>query len=143
MKNTLAEETDLIKKGEASCVISRGGKIIYIGLSRGIKPIIDAYDGGLLEGSDVTDKVVGRAAAMVMALGRVKSCYAFTVSKGALEVFYEHNIAVQYEKTVDYIINRKGNGMCPMENAVQGIADPKAALEKVKMTLKTLSNTKG
>ncbi len=139
MSKTVNKAVELINNGKASCVIIRDGKIIYSELSRGIKPMISAYENGLLSGSTVVDKVVGKAAAMVMALGKVKSCYALTASKGAISVFEEHGICVQCGNRVEYIVNRTGNGMCPMEESVQGVSDLNQALKCIKERLDEIS----
>ncbi len=128
-----------INEGSASCIVIKEDKIISTEQARGIKPIVFAYENGLLDGATVVDKVVGRAAAMIMALGGVKACYALTASKGALDVFGEYGIYVEYSTVAEYIVNRAGNGMCPMEEAVKGIDSPSAAILAIRKKQKELS----
>ena len=49
----------------------------------------------------------------------------------------EHN-RVEYGKAVQYIINRNGDGVCPMEQATAQISDPPAAFEAIKQRLAQL-----
>ena len=51
----------------------------------------------------------------------------------------ENNILVTYEKKVPYIINRAGDGQCPVEKCVQGIYDSKEAYERIKETVDLLA----
>ncbi len=141
-KNTNAVESakNLISAQKATCVVIKGQRILNIEYGRGIKPILSMYESGILDGADVTDKVVGRAAAYIMVLGGVKMCYALTVSRGALDVFERYGVKAEYESCVDCIINRAGTGLCPMEAATKDIDNPQDALIAVRRTLEALEN---
>ena len=97
----------------------------------GIKNIIHLADHGF-RGGVVADIVVGKAAAMVMAYMEVESIWANLISLPAIEVLERFNIPCQYETSVDYIINRRGDGLCPMEQKVINLTDPKEAYELLK-----------
>ena len=75
----------------------------------------------------IADKVVGKAAALLMAYGKVKEVYTPTISTPALKVFKNHNIEIHYDKEVGRIINRKGDGLCPMETLCLNIENPEDA----------------
>ena len=45
----------------------------------------------------------------------------------AFKVLSEHGIFVEYGMLTDYIVNRKGNGVCPFEQAVMGVQAPEDA----------------
>ncbi len=138
-KNAVASAKNLLLREKATCVVIRDGKIINIEYGRGIKPILKIYEEGLLKNAIVVDKIVGRAAAMIMVLGGVSQCFGRTVSKGAVEVFKKHGIYCEYEEASEYIINRSGDGLCPMEEAVMGIDNPEVALQEIKKRLDELS----
>ena len=53
--------------------------------------------------------------------------YGAVMSKGAVSVLSEHGIAAEYSTLTEGVRNRAGTGSCPMELAVQGIADPAEA----------------
>lgn len=127
-----AKARNMVHTGEASCVTVRNNRITSIGNSRGIAYIIDLYEKGELKGAYVADKIVGKAAAMIFTLGGVTECYAENISDGAAEWFDVHGLPYEYLNRSPYIVNRKGDGMCPMEQTVMDIEDEHMALEALK-----------
>ena len=127
-KKALAAAVEQIKSDHAACVVIRDGAVVKTADGRGIGPVLGLYDEGILSGATVVDKIVGKAAAMVMTAGGVTACYALTVSKTALSWFRAHGVAVEYETCVDVIINRQGDGPCPMEQTVKEIDSEDEAL---------------
>ena len=85
------------------------------------------------------DKVVGRAAAFLYVLLEAKEVYADAMSEGAQEVFSTYGIRFGCGVLAKEIINRKGDGLCPMERAVQGIHNPGQALEAVREECRKLA----
>lgn len=118
-----------------TCVLCRGD-IKYTSTQRGVKPLV-----GWLESNEdfhdfcAADKVVGKATAFLYVLHGVKAVYAHVISKSALLVLTEHHIEIEYEKLVDHIINRQGNGICPFEAAVLDIVDPTVAYKTIRKTM--------
>ncbi|MBV1757009.1 MAG: DUF1893 domain-containing protein [Dethiosulfatibacter sp.] len=100
-----------------SLVIVKNGQIIYKSDRRGIYPLYMAVKecGPELEDASAADKVVGRGAAQLYQFSKVKSIYTYMISEGTREVFKENHIAFETEKTVPFIKNREGTGMCPVE----------------------------
>ncbi len=133
---------EMINGGTAGCVVIREGKIIKTELERGIKPILNMYESGLLHDAIVVDKVVGKAAAMVMALGSISYCHALTMSRHAKDFFNSRNIECSCDVLTDCIMNRAGDGMCPMEQAVMGIDDACDGLNAIKNRLAKLTDNK-
>lgn len=137
--NAIESAKNLIRTGNATCVVIKDGRIVNTERGQGIKPIIALYEQGRLEGAVVVDKIVGKAAAMIMTLGGVKSCYGLTVSRSAVEYLKKRNIDVKYDTCAERIINRKGDGMCPMEETVLNTDDPEIALKLIKAKISELS----
>ncbi len=131
-KNAVASAKNLISREKATCVIIRDGKVVNIDSGRGIKPVIAMYEEGLLEGSFVVDKIIGKAAAMVLVLGGVKYCYGLTMSRDAVDLLRQNGVGVKYDKCTDYIVNRNGDGPCPMEQTVKDITSPEEALKALR-----------
>lgn len=129
---------EMISDGRASCVVIKDGSIVRSESASGIAPIVNMYDGGYMRGSVVVDRIVGRAAAQIMVLGGVRECFGCTVSKGALRILEKSGVHTEYDILCDAIINREGNGICPMEAAVENIEDPADALEAVRRRLAEL-----
>lgn len=137
-KKALAAAVAQIKTDEAACVVLRDGAVVKTASGRGIAPILGLFDEGVLAGATVVDKIVGKAAAMVMTAGGVTACYALTVSKTALSWFRAHDVAVEYDTCVDVIINRAGDGPCPMEQTVKDIDSEDEALSALRYKIEEL-----
>ena len=121
-----------------TCVLCRG-ETVYRSEKKGIAPMMDFLEEGIdLCGFSAADRVVGRAAALLFVLAGVKEVYSEVLSEGALQVFHAHGIPVRYGTLTPYIINRQGNGPCPMEHAVRAIDDPHVAHGVLKRTLADL-----
>ena len=76
MKEELQDLIDLLHERKCSCVLRNGE--IYTFERRGVEDLYDLLreQPGLLLGADVADKVVGKGAAALMVLGRVRRVYA-------------------------------------------------------------------
>lgn len=128
----------LLRDGGYTCVVCKGD-CIYTSSARGVRPVLDWLDSGLdLKGFSAADKVVGKAAAFLFVRAGVTCLYTATVSEPALSVLRDHGISVEYDRCVPGIINRSGDGPCPMENAVRGTEDPEAALLLIRRKLAEL-----
>ena len=68
-----------------------------------------------LRGASVADKVVGKGAAALLILGGVRELFAGVISTSALGLLEESGISLRFGKEVPYIINRKDDGICPVE----------------------------
>ena len=131
LKALLAEEN-------LTCVLSDGNRLIK-SRERGVKPLIGFIESGKsFKGFTAADKVVGKAAALLYALMGVSSLYASVISEDALTVCKSFGISVEYGTLTQNIINRRGDGFCPMEQAVADISDPQTAFNAVKEKLKNL-----
>lgn len=99
-----------------SCIVRKGDDERTF-IRRGV---IDLYellrdDAEFMKGSVVIDKVIGKGAAALMALGRVGEVRTPLISEPALSLLQHAGVRVVYEKVVPYIINRTRTGMCPLE----------------------------
>lgn len=115
MKEELQDLIDLLHERKCSCVLRNGG--IYTFERRGVKDLYALLreQPGLLFGADVADKVVGKGAAALMVLGRVRRVYADVLSEPAYGLLFQTGISVSYGRLVSAIRNRAGNGWCPVE----------------------------
>ena len=116
---------DILHDKNCSIVASNG----YVSFDSGIKPVISKLNEDLhfFNGLSVADKVVGKASAMLLTLSGVIEVYAETLSVAGKEVFDKYGVDYQYGNLVDYIVNRKGDGLCPMEETVKNIDDLREA----------------
>ena len=114
-------------------IIKNRGKVVSF-FEHGIKNLWQAAAGEdkILQGADVEDSIVGKAAALLMICGGVKSVKAGVLSEGGKAVLEEHGVPYAYDVLVPNIINRKGDGICPMEEVAKD-CDPTniiAAIER-------------
>lgn len=123
--------------GNTVCLV-KGGEV-YKSDRRGIAPLLRFIASGTdFTGFSVADKIVGRAAALLYAYMGVTEVYAEVLSRAAQKALIDNKIAYGYGTLTDRIVNRSGDGLCPMEEAVMTITDPSEALEALKMKLKSL-----
>ena len=126
---------ELLKKNGYTCVLCKGDRV-YTSTNRGVKPLLDFYESGEdFSGFSAADKVVGAGAAQLYVLLGVCEVWAETASVCAERLLKDNNIIISAEKTVENIINRRGDGFCPIEAAVKNIKEPQKAFEKIKETL--------
>lgn len=86
---------------------------------RGIAPMMELIAEGVdLAGCSAADVVVGKAAAMLFAKCRIAAVYAGTLSRHAQRYLDAAGIPYEYGALTEYIVNREGTGMCPMEQTV-------------------------
>lgn len=139
MTNICEKAKALLHKENVSIVIINNDT--YTSTKKGIAPLMDILtdNPSFLNGATVADKVIGRAAALLMIYGGIKEVYSDIISTHALDIFKSNNISVAYNECVPYIINRTKDGMCPMENAVLNITEPKEAYEILKNRLEMMN----
>lgn len=127
MESLELAKAELHRSG-ATCVVYKDEKF-FSSMERGIRPIVAwlCQDDDFVAGAAVADKVIGKAAAMLLIYGRAGSIYADVISDAAAAVLEEHGTAYAYGKRVPHIVNRDNTGMCPMEAKALGISSPKEA----------------
>lgn len=135
-----SEVAKLVRDGGCTCAITNGVDTVT-STNSGVRPLIGFIDGGKdYRGYVAADRVVGKAAALLYAYMGVTELYALLISEHALSACSAHGIAVTYDRKVEYIINRRGDGMCPMEHTVLNIDDPVEALAALRKKLVELSS---
>ena len=96
----------------------------------------------VLEGALLADKIVGKGAAALMTLGKVKEVYADIISESAFSLLEQEGIRTTYGKLVPHIINRAGTGMCPVEARCQPCKTPAECLVQIKAFLEEMKAKK-
>ena len=140
--NTLAKAIKTIESGEFSCILIRHDEIIHRDLGKGVRPLLTLLkteEGReLMENSIVADRIIGKAAAILLVLGKAKSAYGITMSKSAKEYLQAHGIDCKFSRCVDAISDRTGRGICPLERSVMDIDDPQEGYQKIQETVAVL-----
>ncbi len=109
---------EYLSSGEYTCVLVQNEQVRHTSL-RGVKPLVEwLQEANDCVGGCAADKVVGRAAAFLYVLMGVEGVYAQVISIPALNVLKDNGIYVEYGSLAEHIINRRGDGICPFEEAV-------------------------
>ncbi len=133
-----------IRSGAATLCAADGEVLVYHESGRGISPLLTAieYEHSHMHAPlDWGDKLVGRAASLLLILVKPRSVFAATMSTGAADVLRTAGIPFTYDILTPDIVNREGTGPCPMETAVSGVDDPLEALQTLKRTVQPMSHT--
>ena len=125
-------KSSLLSSASTIAVVSNGE--VFTSQERGVKPLLHLLSEkkGFLKGASVADKVIGKAAALLMVLGEIKEVHTLIISEPAIKVFEKYNIPCFYDKKVTRIVNRAGDGLCPMETLCLDVEEPKEAFTKIK-----------
>jgi len=136
----MKQAIEMIKNGQATCVVARGGEIIHSASGLGVKPLLDLSRGNadLLRGADVYDKVIGKGAAAIVVLHGAVNVYGEIMSKPAVSFLLSQGITPKYGTLVEIIKNRTGDDICPIEKSVLDVNDPAECYNNVVATVNRL-----
>lgn len=142
MASTSKNDSDLraarmaLADGGCTLAVARDGEVRTF-VQRGVADLLGLLDDNAewLQGASVADKVVGRGAAALMILGGVNTVYTPVISEPALQFFVAADVDVEYGTLVPNIINRKGDGVCPVESLCMSCATPADCLPLIKCFL--------
>ncbi len=130
----------LIKREGTSVVLIKNDTIIHTDDGRGVSALIRLYEShpDKLKDAIVVDRMIGKAAAMILILAGVKAVYGETFSVAGKATLEAEGIDVKYNRVIDMISNREGNGICPFERSVLDCQSPEEAYEKLTQTYHAL-----
>ncbi len=128
----MIELIELLDREGYSCVVSKWGEVRSF-RQRGVADLYQllSHDSEFLHGSMVADKVVGKGAAAIMIRGGVERLYSHTISEGAMELLEQTEIKVEYGRRVPHIINRTGDGWCPVETLCRDLHSVEEILPQI------------
>lgn len=76
--------------------------------------LITDYPEFLCDGK-LADRVVGRGAALLLIKAKVAEVFAFVMSRPAYEILQKGGVKTSYQTLQQHIVNRTGDGICPIE----------------------------
>ena len=125
-------------------IAKRNNIAFYTSNDIGVKPILSKIneDMNFYKNADIEDTVVGKAAACLYVLAKIKFVYAHTLSEPAKIYLEKNNVSFKYDKLVKEIRNRSNTDMCPLEKSVIHIDDPVIAKTALENTIQKLMNQK-
>lgn len=121
---------DTLIEQNCSLVVEKDGEL-HLFFKRGVYDLEELlkHNPVLLRGSSIADKVIGKAAAAIIAVGGVKELYAHVLSSKAEAFLKQSNISYTYGTLVDQIIMTKGDTRCPLETIVDEAESAEEAVE--------------
>lgn len=133
-KEAMEEAKKLIKEEAASFVVIKEGKIQYRDKGIGVRPIMQVLskDKELLKGAVIVDKMIGKAAAMLLSMGGAVWVHGVLMSEAAENYLTARKIGFSFDESIPFVSNRTKDGLCPLEDAVAGVEDEREAYEKLK-----------
>ena len=138
MHKDLQKAKEHLLQNGFTCVLCKDD-VIYTSCERGVAPLLNLYDAKTdVKDFYAADKVVGKGAAHLYILFKIKALYAEILSAGAKQLLEQNGIEVFYNENPERILNRAKTGYCPIETAVLDIYDPTDAVLKIRSTLKEL-----
>ncbi|MFH0897440.1 MAG: DUF1893 domain-containing protein, partial [Candidatus Bathyarchaeota archaeon] len=102
-----------LKEEGLNLIIVKDGRTIFKSIKEGMQPLLEAIrslDAPTLKDSIVTDKMVGKAAALLISYFKAKEVHCTLISVRATEVLKRHEIKYYSEKLLPEIANRLGTG---------------------------------
>jgi len=130
-KNILTEEKQAI-------VIVKNEKVVFKSDRKGISELVKAVSDNKIEGGCAADKVIGKAAAMLLVYGKIKELYAETVSESAVIFLENYNIPLSFGQKTDAIKN--GQDLCIFEKLCLDIDSPETAFVEINSLLMSIAN---
>ena len=126
-------------------MILKGRATLFSSATKGVAPLVEAVEElGVkrLEGSVIVDRVVGKAAALIVAYFKAARVYAKVLSRRGASVLDRFGVGCIAEEVVEEILNREGTGICPFERMVLNIDDPAEGYEVVRRAVRKGGSTK-
>lgn len=130
---------NILHEESYSCVVENFGQIFtFTGTG-----VFDLYDmvtnkPCFLKEASIADKVVGKAAAALMILGKVDWVYAEIISLSGLVMLRHAGIQTDFGQVVPGIRNRDNTDWCPLEKMCYQKESPEEILRQVEESRKNM-----
>ncbi len=122
-------------------VIAKNEKIIFSSDKKGISELAKAVSENKIEGGSAADRVIGKAAAMLLIHGKIKEIYAETISEPAIKILFDYNIPFAFGQKTEAIKN--GQDLCPFEKLCLDIDSPEIAFTEINNLLEKFRKSRG
>jgi hypothetical protein len=141
--NILDEYINRLNELGLSLMIYDRGKVIFRSASKGVRPHLEAIDalGARLKGTTMVDKIIGRAAALLIIYSGAADVHAGIISTGGRGLIEREGIKLSFNKETEHIKTVDGRIYCPFEAMVQGIDDPVEAYHAVVKKMNSFSTS--
>lgn len=118
-----------LRESGAACALVRPGESPRLLEGSGIAPLVHALRGrqDAFAGAAAADKIVGLAAAYLFVFGGAAAIHGEVMSAAADRWLTAQGIPHSAGEVVENIINRRGDGICPMEERALKVGTPEEA----------------
>ncbi len=138
MNNEVLKARDELTEGGFTCVVYHGAEV-FTSYERGVKPLIELLQSGRsFAGAVAADKTVGAGAAHLYILLGISALWGNVVSEAAKSILDAAGITLAFGECVPHIVNRRGDGICPIETAVSGAKTSEEAYDLILDALELL-----
>jgi hypothetical protein len=108
-------------------IILKANHTLFTSHREGMRPLLDAIHScgrDQLANSIVIDKIVGKAAALLISYFQAKAVHCGVLSEPARKALDQHGIEYFYQQLLPTIMNKSGTDICPFEKTVLEVDDP-------------------
>lgn len=125
---------------DKTCIIYRNDKVIFTSEYRGVRPMMEYMKsyGPSQEPLTIIDRIMGKGAVLLAVLIGATNIKTPIISEPALALALKHKHQVEYGKKIPFVINRTGDGRCPIESSILDIDDIEEGYEVIKVTIAEL-----
>ena len=130
MNNDLELAKQKLQADSLAFVIVKKGNVLRAGTRDGIGELLQAVGalGDETQGASLADKIVGKAVAMVARAAKISAVYTPLASQAAQDALALDRIALESDRIVPLILNKRNDGPCPMERLTLPITSPHDAV---------------
>jgi len=134
MTQECRDRIGLLTQNDLSIQLRKNDEVFFESREPMLKPLFRCLEEHRDEmaGATVIDKIVGLAAAYLCDLGGVRAVCTPTASESAREHLIGCGIELSAMRIIPQIINRQGNGPCPMEQLAVASGSPEAFYRELK-----------
>lgn len=130
-----------LRREELNLIIVKEDITLFTSSEEGMKPLFEAINRvgvSTLKDAIVIDKIVGKAAALLISYFKAKEAHCIVLSTKGRTILDNHGIKHYEERLTPEIMNRRGTGLCPFERVVRDVDSPREGFERISITLKEL-----
>ena len=115
-------------------VLVKDERVLACGTRDGIGELLDTLDwlGEAARGASLADKVVGKAVAQVAVHAGLRAIYTPLASEAARRVLDLAHISLDADHVILLILNKRGDGACPMERLTAPLDSPHDAVNALR-----------
>jgi hypothetical protein len=120
---------EYLRDHDDSIIAIRNRVIFEKNKGEGIRPFLELIRDTQHPLSDcvIGDRILGKASALLCCYVNTRGVYAPQGTKTAIATLLIHAIPTKVDTVVPHITNRTGDGLCPFEQLLSEVDDPKEA----------------